>query len=127
MAELRRLKEIIDEAATAHRSTGRYLFLLDEILKGTNSGERQIAVRRILEELLESGAAGAVTTHDLSLAEVAALKEHSVAVHFQETFTEVDGSKTMHFDYELHPGVATTTNALALLELVGIRERSSSL
>ena len=123
MAELRRLKEIVDEAHASSGGGSRYMFLLDEILKGTNSGERQIAVRRILQELLDSGASGAVSTHDLALAEVDELKERSSPVHFTETFLEVEGVKTMDFDYRLRPGVATSTNALALLEMVGIRTK----
>lgn len=126
MAELQRLKSIVEEAAEASGEAGwRYLFLLDEILKGTNSGERQIAVRRILRVLLESGAAGAISSHDLALADVAELRGKSIPVHFREHYERRNGAPRMAFDYRLRQGIATTSNALALLEMMGIGDRSS--
>ncbi len=124
MAELQRLKTIVEEAAeVATDADWRYLFLLDEILKGTNSGERQIAVRRILRVLLESGAAGAISSHDLALADVPELREESTPVHFREHYERQDGTPRMAFDYLLREGIATTSNALALLEMMGIGDR----
>ena len=126
MAELKRLKQIVDQAANAaaqqHRRT---CFLLDEILQGTNSRERHIAVTRVIAHLIESGAIGAVSTHDLELANATELDGKIDCVHFRESFTqEVDssGKKTsrMTFDYLMREGVATTTNALKLLEMVGL-------
>ncbi|MCY2989843.1 MAG: hypothetical protein NTY19_18520 [Planctomycetota bacterium] len=69
MAELMRLKQVVDLARDAPRRHHRtLLYLLDEILLGTNSRERQIAVVRVLQVLLQHGAIGAVSTHDLDLA-----------------------------------------------------------
>lgn len=120
MAELQRLKTVVDAAEQA-RSTGRVLlFLLDEILHGTNTVERQIAARRIISYLLELGAIGAVSTHDLTLADAPELAGHRVAVHFTETLTRENGLPQLHFDYRLRPGLATSTNALALVEIVGL-------
>jgi len=125
MAELQRLKAIVEQAAAVGAEDDwRYIFLLDEILKGTNSGERQIAVRRILSVLLASGAAGAISSHDLALADLPALRERSVPVHFREHYERHNGAPRMAFDYVLREGIATTSNALALLEMMGIDDRA---
>jgi DNA mismatch repair ATPase MutS len=123
MAELRRLREVVLEAEGGGgkgEAAHRYLFLLDEILKGTNSGERQIAVERILARLLDAGAAGAVSTHDLELAALPAIAGRMQAVHFRESFRESEEGLRMEFDYLLRTGIAPTKNALKLLELVGL-------
>jgi hypothetical protein len=122
MAELERLKLIVDAANTVHAAQGRtLLYLLDEILHGTNSAERAIAARHVLARLLELGAIGAVTTHDLQLADAGVLANSAQHVHFQEDFSRTsDGRPVMHFDYQLRPGRATSSNALKLLELVGL-------
>lgn len=123
MAELMRLKEVVDLAARIERqSDRRLLYLLDEILQGTNSRERHIAVERVLHHLLRHGAIGAVSTHDLELATSPLLRELCQCVHFRETLHGADSPQPMTFDYRLRPGVATTTNALKLLELVGLGE-----
>jgi len=121
MAELQRLKQVV-EAARAEREAGErtLLYLLDEILHGTNTAERQVAAQRIISHLLEQGAIGAVTTHDLALAADPALVEASHPVHFTEFFERTNGRPIMTFDYHLRPGVATTTNALKLMEVVGL-------
>jgi hypothetical protein len=122
MAELRRLKQVVDDAertAAGHAQTP--LFLLDEILHGTNTTERQIAVRHILLYLLRVGAIGAVSTHDLSLASLPQIAPVSHTVHFTEHFERgPDGTPEMTFDYKLREGVATSTNALKLMEIVGL-------
>jgi ABC-type multidrug transport system fused ATPase/permease subunit len=126
MAELKRLKEIVD-LAVRYGSTARgtrpnkmVLYLLDEILLGTNSAERHIAVERVLGHLLRQGAIGAITSHDLELANSPVLKGACQTVHFRESFVSENGNQRMKFDYHLHPGVATTRNALKLLEMVGL-------
>jgi DNA mismatch repair ATPase MutS len=93
---------------------------LDEILRGTNSAERQVAVRRVLQHLLAAGAIGAVSTHDLELARIPALAPACRTVHFRESFVDTAAGPRMVFDYRLRPGIATTANALKLLELVGL-------
>jgi DNA mismatch repair ATPase MutS len=122
MAELERLKLIVDAASGMQRVSGRtLLYLLDEILHGTNSAERAIAARHVLARLIDLGAIGAVTTHDLQLADAEVFARAAQQVHFQESFTRTDGGRpSMHFDYVLRPGKATSSNALKLLEVVGL-------
>ena len=116
MAALARLKGVVDSAE--HEREGRILvYLLDEILQGTNSIERSVAVRAVARHLLNAGAIGAMTTHDLSLADQEPLKSTGQFWHFSETLDE-DG--TMRFDYRLKPGLATSRNALRLMQLIGI-------
>ncbi len=123
MAELQRLKEIVDLAqATQQVGQANLLFLLDEILLGTNIFERQIAVRQVIRFLIDQGAVGAISTHDLSLADADELREQCQPVHFKESYQEQDGRALMHFDYRLRTGVASTANALKLLQLVGLGE-----
>ena len=123
MAELRRLRDVV-EAARREEDHGEppVFYLLDEILQGTNTVERRIAARTVLRHLLTTGAIGAVTTHDLTLASAEDLQERAQAVHFRETIVEKEGGSTLHFDYTLRPGLATTTNALQLMRLVGLDE-----
>ncbi|MBN1210882.1 MAG: DNA mismatch repair protein MutS [Myxococcaceae bacterium] len=113
-AEVQRIKAVLD---AAQRAQGQCLFLLDEILLGTNTRERQIASREVLRLLLGTGACGAVTTHDLSLAALADEPgAHVVNVHFRD---HLEGEK-MVFDYTLRQGVVDTTNALRVLRMAGV-------
>ncbi len=126
MAELMRLKEIVDLARNGDLPKDRpLLYLLDEILLGTNSKERHIAVSRVLQHLLHHGAIGAISTHDLELATSEELAGVCRCVHFCETLHDSDAEQPMTFDYKLRPGIATTTNALKLLEIVGLDKRSA--
>ena len=123
MAELKRIKSIVDRARVLDDEGGvRLFYLLDEILQGTNSAERHVAVTRIISHLLQTRALGAVSTHDLELADSAELAEKSQLVHLRETIEDVDGVEQMRFDYVVREGVTPTTNALKLLELVGLGE-----
>jgi hypothetical protein len=115
LAELRRIRRLVDAAREAP-----VLYLLDEILQGTNTAERRTAARIVLTHLLRTGSVGAVTTHDLTLADHPELEPHMVQVHFREEVREVDGRKRLDFDYLLRPGPATSRNALLLLEMVGL-------
>jgi DNA mismatch repair ATPase MutS len=129
MAGLLALKEILDEVdrASAERRTA-VLYLLDEILAGTNSVERRLAVREIARHLLDSHAIGALTTHDLALAEEPTLRDAAVRVHFRETVESDDAAGKvvkMSFDYRLRPGLATSTNAMALLHALGLTRPGS--
>ncbi len=113
LAEVKRLRLVVD---MAHRAPG-LLFLLDEILHGTNSRERVLGARAVLSDLLEHGALGAMSTHDLGLAHLD--DEHPGRVrnvHFQE---QVEGD-TMTFDYRLREGVVQSSNALRLMKMVGL-------
>jgi predicted ATPase len=131
MAELERLREIVDAAREARRQGRTLLYLLDELLQGTNTAERQIAARTILGHLLEQGAIGTTATHDLALADCDELRAAACAVHFRETIHASGDGPGMSFDYRLRPGLATSTNALRLIELVGLgrqaREAASDL
>jgi DNA mismatch repair ATPase MutS len=119
MAALARLKGVVD-AAERNRADGQprvVFYLLDEILQGTNSAERGIAVQAVAQHLLDAGAIGAMTTHDLNLAGEEPLKSHAKLVHFTEV---VDERGEMSFDYQLREGIATSRNALRLMRLIGI-------
>lgn len=125
MAELHRLKGVVDQArALADRSDLTSLFLLDEILQGTNSRERMIAVAQVLRHVVGCQAIGAISTHDLELADDPELAAMSSIVHFRETIVPgSDGAADeMTFDYQMRQGVSPTTNALKLLEIVGLGE-----
>lgn len=120
MAELERLKSVVDAADAVPQHAPRVLvYLLDEILHGTNSAERTIAARHVLTHLALTGAIGAVSTHDLQLVDAPDLAAAARHVHFQESFSGADGAATMTLDYRLRPGKATSSNALKLLEMVG--------
>jgi hypothetical protein len=121
MAELERLKQIVDAAERVRPDPQvTQLFLLDEILHGTNTTERRIAATRVIRHLIDIGAIGAVTTHDLQLAEEPDLAAGAQLVHFTESFPEIDGESVLSFDYRLREGIATSTNALVLMKMVGL-------
>jgi DNA mismatch repair ATPase MutS len=121
MAELRGLKAVVDSAQLAQTTAGTpVLYLLDEILQGTNTAERQIAARHVIRRLLNAEAIGAVSTHDLTLADAPDLAPVAVPMHFTESFSRGPEGPSMLFDYILRPGVATSTNALKLMEIVGL-------
>ena len=124
MAELKRLKSVVDHARDMASENGRIcLFLLDEILQGTNSRERQIAVVQVLKHLMNFGAIGAISTHDLELADEPDLMAVANVVHFRETIRpDAEGNEQMTFDYLMRKGVSPTTNALRLLQMVGLGE-----
>ncbi len=120
MAALARLKAIVDAAERRPDPARVLVYLLDEVLQGTNSSERGIAVRAVARHLLDAGAIGAMTTHDLALAGEEPLASAAALVHFTE---HVEPSGTMSFDYRLRPGLATSRNALRLMQLIGIDPR----
>jgi hypothetical protein len=116
-AELRRLKRVIDLAQADEKEAAPLLFLLDEILHGTNSRERIIGARAVVQELLANRALGAISTHDLGITALERdLSGRVENAHFEE---QVDGDK-MTFDYVLRPGVVHSSNALRLMRAVGI-------
>lgn len=116
MAALARLKGVVD-AAERTNNERVLLYLLDEILQGTNSAERGTAVQAVAGHLLDAGAIGVMTTHDLNIAFEEPLETSAKLVHFTEI---VDPDGTMHFDYRLREGLATSRNALRLMQLIGI-------
>ncbi len=114
-AELKRIKLVVELAQ--RDATAKVLFLLDEILHGTNSHDRLVGARGVIESLLESGAIGLVTTHDLALAEIVEqLDAPAKNVHFRDEW--VAGEMT--FDYHMREGVVPKSNALSLMRLLGL-------
>ena len=118
MAALARLKAVVDAADRQRGSPRRVVYLLDEVLQGTNSAERATAVRAIAQHLLDAGAIGAMTTHDLAIASEEPFASRARLVHFSEQ-VHADGSMT--FDYVLRDGLATSRNALRLMQLMGLQ------
>lgn len=117
MAQLQRLKEVLDAArdATADEPC---CYLLDEILSGTNSADRTVAVRAVLHQLIRDNAIGVVTTHDLAVAADERIQTAAQNIHFTETIDPERG--TMTFDYRARAGHAKTSNALELMRMMGI-------
>ncbi len=113
LAEVDRLRQAI-ECAVPDRPV---LFLVDEIFGGTNSRDRRIAAEAIVRTLIQRGAIGALSTHDLALTEIAAADGmNGVNVHMGSR----DQADPMDFDYRLKPGVTTETNALAIARMAGV-------
>jgi DNA mismatch repair ATPase MutS len=113
LAEVERLRTSIS-ATEADRPV---LFLIDEILSGTNSRDRRVAAEFVISALVAGGAVGALSTHDLVLTEIAvnpALR--GVNVHMQGE----NPDEPLDFDYRLKPGILRQTNALAIVKLMGI-------
>jgi hypothetical protein len=112
-AEIQRLHQIMELAA----GPLPVLFLLDELLHGTNSHDRRIGAGALVHGLVERGALGLLTTHDLALADIAGAPAlHAANVHFEDHLE--NGRIT--FDYRLHPGVVEKSNALELMRSVGL-------
>ncbi|MCP5112442.1 MAG: DNA mismatch repair protein MutS [bacterium] len=112
-AEITRIRQLMDIAGDR-----TLLFLLDELLHGTNSHDRRIGAEAIVEGLVKRGALGLVTTHDLALAHIAdQLAPRAANVHFEDHLK--DGQMT--FDYVLRPGVVEKSNAIELMRSVGLK------
>jgi DNA mismatch repair ATPase MutS len=112
-AEITRMRQIVELT----REVLPVIFLLDEILHGTNSHDRRIGAEGVVCGLIERGAIGLVTTHDLTLARIAdELAPHAANVHFED---HLEGGK-MSFDYLLRPGIVQRSNALELMRSVGL-------
>jgi ABC-type multidrug transport system fused ATPase/permease subunit len=121
MAELLGIRRVVDAADQLDSDREHVLlFLLDEILLGTNNAERQMAAAAVLSYLMTKNAIGAVSTHDLDLVTHPSIAAGCQAVYFRESFV-TDGPETrMVFDYLMRPGVAPTTNVPFLLKAVGL-------
>jgi hypothetical protein len=112
-AEIVRLRAIV-ELAGGPRPV---LFLLDEVLAGTNSHDRAIGAEAILRGLVTRGALGLATTHDLALTRLAeSLAPRAANVHFEDRLE--DGR--LVFDYVMRPGVVARSNALDLMRSIGL-------
>ncbi|HET6217229.1 MAG TPA: mismatch repair protein [Acidobacteriaceae bacterium] len=112
-AEINRLKQIMD-LTSGPRSV---LFLLDELLSGTNSHDRLIGTRSFVTKLVERGAVGLVSTHDLALTAIPKeLGPQAINCHFEDHLEE----GKLRFDYKLYPGIVQTSNALSLMRSIGL-------
>ena len=113
LAEVERLRDML-----LRTESGRpVLFLIDEILSGTNSRDRGVAANSVVKALIKGGAVGALSTHDLALTEIADDPELKGAnVHMQSQNPE----NPLDFDYRVKPGITQQTNALAIVRLMGI-------
>ncbi len=112
-AEVLRVRQLLDLAG----QSPPLLFLLDELFQGTNSQDRRVGAEAVLRILIDAGAIGMVTTHDLALTDIAdRFGPLAANVHFEDRYE--DGA--MHFDYRVRPGIVRSSNGLALLRAVGI-------
>jgi DNA mismatch repair ATPase MutS len=112
-AEISRVRRIVDLA----KDPAPLLFLLDELLQGTNSHDRAIGAAAVVRTLVAHGAIGLITTHDLALTSMADHFEgRAVNVHFEDHFERGE----LAFDYRMRPGPVTRSNALALMRTVGL-------
>jgi hypothetical protein len=112
MAEVDRVRSMLE-----HSRKAPVLFLIDEILSGTNSRDRRFASEAVIRSLVGNGAIGALSTHDLALTEIALIPELAGSnVHM----SSAPGGGPMDFDYRMKPGVTTETNALAIAAMMGV-------
>ena len=112
-AELKKLKQIID-AVNNHENV---FFLLDEILRGTNSADRQIGSIALIKQLIRQNATGLIATHDLELAKLSS--EFPDNLHNYHFDVQVKDEE-LYFDYKLKRGVCTSMNASLLMKKIGI-------
>jgi DNA mismatch repair ATPase MutS len=113
-AELKRLKFIIE----AVESEGNIFFLLDEILKGTNSNDRHTGSKALIRQLIKSKGSGIIATHDLELGNLEVQSEGAIENLRMEV--EIKDDK-LFFDYKLKKGVSESFNATLLMKNMGIR------
>ncbi|WP_157872791.1 MutS family DNA mismatch repair protein [Desulfoscipio gibsoniae] len=111
-AELQRIKLIVDAGKTGKPM----IFLIDEIFKGTNSKDRILGAKAVIRSLHDLGTIGLVSTHDLELSSL----EEEIPLIKNYHFTDKITGRKITFDYRLKPGVSKSTNALALMKIIGI-------
>jgi DNA mismatch repair ATPase MutS len=113
LAEIERLQQTIHAA----QQTGPVLFLIDEILSGTNSADRKAIAEALICTLLDSGAVGVVSTHDQLLIDIANIAGFGGAnVHMASR----NPDDPLDFDFRIKPGPARQSNALAISRTIGI-------
>jgi DNA mismatch repair ATPase MutS len=113
-AELLRIKNILE----ATKENIQVFFLLDEIFKGTNSYDRHLGAKMLINKLLRQNSIGLVSTHDLELGELEEENNYIANYNFQEYYKD----NQIFFDYKLRRGVSTTRNALYLMKMIGIED-----
>lgn len=111
-AEILRIKSIVESSAGERP----VFFLLDEVFKGTNSLDRHTGAKMLIKKLIQNGAVGLVSTHDLELGELEKELSSVKNGHFREHYH----NNHLHFDYRLHPGISNTRNALYLMKAAGV-------
>ena len=112
-AEILRIKLVIEAAELGEN----VFFLLDEIFKGTNSSDRHVGAKVLVEQLVNANGIGLVSTHDLELCDLEKTKPWLVNYNFQEYYED----NNIKFDYLLRVGRSTTQNAKHLMRLAGIK------
>ncbi|WP_245536126.1 MutS-related protein [Terriglobus roseus] len=113
-AEIEKIQAICE---LARKSELPVLFLLDELLQGTNSNDRLLGAAGITQELVDCGAIGILTTHDLSLTAIEKGEGWIKNAHFQDFIVEGE----MRFDFRLRDGVVTKSNGVELMRLIGLK------
>jgi DNA mismatch repair ATPase MutS len=110
-AEITRLRRLFEPTPLP------LLFLLDELLQGTNSADRRIGAQGLIRALVHRGSIGLISTHDLALTEIDGLEPGAIEnVHFQDEL--VDGR--LKFDFKLRPGIVTKSNGIELMRSIGL-------
>jgi MutS-like protein len=110
-AEIRRLRQLFEPTKLP------LLFLLDELLQGTNSADRRIGAQGLIRALIKKGAIGLISTHDLALTDIAGVEPGAIEnLHFQDEL--VDGR--LKFDFKLRAGVVTKSNGIELMRSIGL-------
>ena len=112
-AELKKLKSIID----AVKEQQPVYLLLDEILRGTNSGDRHAGSAALIQQLIAQQACGMIATHDLALAEL--VQQYPGHIHNYHFDVQVSGEE-LYFDYQLKQGICQSLNASILMKKIGI-------
>ncbi len=113
-AEITRLRQLYEISA---RGTA-LLFLLDELLQGTNSKDRRVGAEGVLREFIEQGAIGLISTHDLALTDIAGNHPGALRnVHFEDFFDE----GRISFDFKLRDGIVTKSNGIELMRSIGLK------
>lgn len=111
-AEILKVKALIE----ASKENTPIFFLLDEIFKGTNSTDRHIGAKVLINQLSKKNTLGMVSTHDLELCDLALENPKIKNYNFREYYTD----NSIKFDYKLREGISKTKNALYLLKMAGI-------
>ncbi|MEM0994283.1 MAG: hypothetical protein AAGI49_14685 [Bacteroidota bacterium] len=117
-AELKRLQFII----AAVEKGEKIYFLLDEILKGTNSRDRHTGSKALIRQLIEEQGGGIIATHDLELGQLEA--QYGGAMENLRIEVEIQDGK-LHFDYKLKKGVSESFNATILMQQMGIKVKEN--
>ncbi|MGM0550520.1 MAG: MutS-related protein [Bacteroidota bacterium] len=115
LAELKGLKHILEQV----KESKPHLFLIDEMLKGTNSKDKLEGSMAVVRNLLAHGGTGVIATHDLPVTQLS--DEFPGKVHNYCFEIDLHGTR-MSFDYRLQEGITKNMNASLLLKNMGLVE-----